>query len=334
MQRNTLLIFGSSLVVGVSVLILLVNFVSPKRISQIDPIIPQGGSQAHSLQVVASFFPYAEFARGVTGEHAQVTTLVPAGVEPHDFEPTPRDIEALYQADIVILNGAGIDAWAEKLSPELTKRGIRVLRMIDELSSLENLEKNIPSESNMSEQSSVQQGKMQDSHFWLDPVLAEIQVEKIAGALSSLDPAYREIYESNAEKYQQRLRDLDREYEQGLLQCRIRSVVTSHNAFAYLAKRYALEVIPIAELSPHAEPSPKRLIEIVNLVREKQVKYIFFETLASPRLAETLAREAGIQTLVFHSIEGGMLGENGVPETYFSLMSENLTHLRTALECL
>lgn len=116
--------------------------------------------------------------------------------------------------------------------------------------------------------------------------------------------------------------------------CRLRTVVTAHNAFTYLAKRYTLEVVSIAGLSPHTEPSPGRLAEITRLVRERGIRYIFFETLSSPELSETLAREAGVGTLVFNPIEGGMIGEDGLPETYLGLMRQNLIHLRRALECL
>ena len=115
----------------------------------------------NSLRVVASFFPYAEFARGVAGEDASIVTLVPSGVEPHDFEPTPRDIEKLYRADVVIINGAGIDAWAEKLIPEITKRGVRVLRMSDNLH-LPSIQ-DAPSDGS----SEVSQESALDPHFWL-----------------------------------------------------------------------------------------------------------------------------------------------------------------------
>ena len=282
----------------------------------------------NSLRVVASFFPYAEFARGVAGEDASIVTLVPSGVEPHDFEPTPRDIEKLYRADVVIINGAGIDALAEKLIPEITKRGVRVLRMSDNLH-LPSIQ-DAPSDGS----SEVSQESALDPHFWLDPVLAEIQVKKIMEVFLEIDPAHQEQYKSRGMAIIQELQLLDQEYTSGLQNCHLRSVVTAHDAFTYLAKRYSLDVISIAGLSPNAEPSPKRLIEITQLVREQNIKYIFFETLSSPKLSETLARESGIGTLVFNPIESGMIREDGHTETYFSLMRENLAHLRIALECL
>jgi zinc transport system substrate-binding protein len=288
------------------------------------------------LRVVASFFPYAEFARGVAGGDASITTLVPSGVEPHDFEPTPRDIEKLYQADVVIINGAGIDAWADKLSPELIKRGVRVVRMSDTLNLLPGQDDEHQNESlvALEEDKHEHDESAFDPHFWLDPVLAEIQVNRIKEVFKEVDPANQVQYEARWAVTTQELRSLDQEYTSGLSQCRLRSVVTAHDAFTYLAKRYTLEVISIAGLSPNTEPSPKRLVEIANVVRERNIGYIFFETLSSPKLSQTLARETGVETLVFNPIEGGMMDENGVSETYFSLMRQNLNHLRIALECL
>ncbi len=288
------------------------------------------------LRVVASFFPYAEFARGVAGGDVSVTTLVPSGVEPHDFEPTPRDIEKLYQADVVIINGAGIDAWAEKLSPELIKRGVRVVRMSDTVDLLPGQDDEHQNESLGALEGDRHEHDESafDPHFWLDPVLAEIQVNRIKEVFIEVDPVNQAQYEARWAVTAQELRSLNQEYTSGLHQCRLRSVVTAHDAFTYLAKRYTLEVISIAGLSPNTEPSPKRLVEIASVVRERNIRYIFFETLSSPKLSQTLARETGVETLVFNPIEGGMMDENGVPETYFSLMRQNLHHLRIALECL
>ncbi|MBP7811534.1 MAG: zinc ABC transporter substrate-binding protein [Candidatus Moranbacteria bacterium] len=288
----------------------------------------------HPLQVVASFFPYAEFARAVAGGSALVTTLVPSGVEPHDFEPTPRDMEKLYQADVVILNGAGIDAWAEKLMPELERRGVRIVRMVDFMDPLSAHKESRESEISDGDEYDDHEESGLDPHFWLDPVLAEIQIQRIEEAFSEVNPAHQAQYESRREEVIEALHALDQEYVSGLRTCRLRTVVTAHDAFTYLAKRYTLEVVSIAGLSPNAEPSPGRLVEITRLVRERDIRYIFFETLSSPKLSETLAREAGIGTLVFNPIEGGMIREDGSSETYFNLMRQNLTQLRTALECL
>lgn len=278
--------------------------------------VPTTLPRERHLQVVASFFPYAEFARAVASDIADVSELVPAGVEPHDFEPTPRDIEKLYKADIVIINGAGIDAWAEKLTPALERQGVRVVRMADGMSLL-------PGEEGQT-----------DPHFWLDPVLAQDQVRRISEAFIEKDSSHADEYRVRSQEYMEELAKVDQAYRDGLSQCRLQSIVTSHDAFTYLAKRYTLEVISIAGLSPSAEPSPKHLAEIARSAEEHHIRYIFFETLASPKLAETLAREVGAQTLVFNPIEGSIPRSDGSRASYIDLMTENLNNLRTALECL
>ncbi len=299
-----------------------------------DTNAPESIESRHSLRVVASFFPYAEFAQAVVGSDGSVTTVVPAGVEPHDFEPTPRDIESLYQADVVIINGAGIDMWAEKLIPALNARGVRVLRMSDTVALLPSTGMGHAHESKEEheEEGHEEEGE-NDPHFWLDPVLAQAQVESIASALSEVDPSKSAGFKARAAAFVRELAELDRSYREGLGACPLQSVVTSHDAFGYLAKRYTLEVISIAGLSPNAEPSPRRLSEIVEMVRERDIQYIFFEALSSPKLAETVAREVGIQTLPFNPIEGGIIRADGTAETYMGLMRENLNHLQTALAC-
>lgn len=277
--------------------------------------VPEDGR----LRVVVSFFPYGEFARAVVGDLATVSELVPAGVEPHDFEPTPRDIERMYRADIVIINGAGIDAWAEKVARELPERGVRVIRMADGIELL--------SAGEESDNHSA------DPHFWLDPILAQDQVRTIAQIISERDEQHRDFYQARAEVFTLELDRLDREYQDGLHQCRLRTIVSSHDAFAYLAKRYLLETVSIAGLSPDAEPSSQRLAEIARETSRLGVKFIFFETLSSPKLAETLAGELGIGTLVFDPIEGAPVVD-GARATYTELMRSNLRNLEVALECL
>ena len=288
--------------------------------------------QDDRLQIVVSFFPYGEFVRAVVGDRATVSELVPSGVEPHDFEPTPRDIERMYRADIVIINGAGIDAWAEKVARELPERGVRVIRMADgiELLSASEEEHEEENQEISHEESEIHSA---DPHFWLDPVLAQSQVRTIARVVGEQDGQYRDFYQARAEVFALELGRLDQEYQTGLSQCRLRTIVTSHDAFAYLAKRYLLETVSIAGLSPDAEPSSQRLAEIARETSRLGVKFIFFETLSSPKLAQTLAGELGISTLVFDPIEGSPVVD-GARATYTELMRSNLRNLEVALECL
>ena len=285
--------------------------------------------QDNRIQIVVSFFPYGEFARAVAGDLATVSELVPSGVEPHDFEPTPRDIERMYRADIVIINGAGIDVWAEKVARELPEHGVRVVRMAE---SVELLPGRVE-DHEAAPQDGSEEERMNDPHFWLDPILAQDQVRTIAQVIGEVDGGHRDFYRARAEVFIGELGQLDREYQDGLGQCRLRTIVTSHDAFTYLAKRYQLETVSISGLSPEAEPSSQRLAEIARETSRLGVKFIFFETLSSPKLAETLAGELGIGTLVFDPIEGSPVVD-GVRATYTGLMRSNLRNLEAALECL
>jgi zinc transport system substrate-binding protein len=284
------------------------------------------------LPVVASFYPLYEFARRVGGERVEVTTLVPPGVEPHDWEPSPRDVARLYQARLFVYNGAGLEPWVEKLlggaPPSLVAVNVTEkipLRAVD-----------LPRHHGHHEEKArgpAPAGRESDPHVWLDPVLAQSQVEAIRAALSRTDPAHAPAYDANARSLVAALAMLHRQYEQGLADCARREFVTSHAAFGYLATRYRLTMIPIMGVAPEAEPSPAELARIARTVRRHGIRYVFFETLVSPKLAETLAREVGARTLVLNPVEGVTAEEAAAGKDYLTLMRENLANLRTGLEC-
>jgi zinc transport system substrate-binding protein len=176
-------------------------------------------------------------------------------------------------------------------------------------------------------------GGVTDPHLWLDPTLARIQVQAIAGGLEQADPAGRAVYAENARAFIARLDALDVEFAAGLADCARREVVTSHAAFAYLAHRYRLIQVPVMGISPEAEPSPADLAAIVRTARRLKVTHVFYETLVSPRLAETLSREIGATPLPLDPIEGVTPAEAAAGTGYLELMRTNLANLRTALRC-
>jgi zinc transport system substrate-binding protein len=157
-------------------------------------------------------------------------------------------------------------------------------------------------------------------------------VKEIRDAYVRVDPANQVVYDANAVSYTARLEALHNEFEAGLAGYSNRKMVTSHNAFGYLARRYRLENIFISGITPEAEPSPQKLAEISRLVREQGIKYVFFETLVSPALAETVAREAGARTLVLNPLEGLTDQQIASGENYISVMRDNLANLKTALD--
>jgi zinc transport system substrate-binding protein len=274
-------------------------------------------SQSKSkLKLTASFYPLAEFAHRVGQEHVEVLNLTAPGAEPHDFDPSPQDFVQLENSQVFVYNGAGLEIWLDKLSPEIKQKVIMV---------------------NASEGVSLLPGSEEDQkldpHVWLDPVSASQEVTNITEALSSADPSHKDFYQKNATDYLKQLSDLDAQFRTGLAECQSRNIVTSHNAFQYLAQRYNLNVLSLSGLSPDEEPTPKKLAEVVEFVKQHQVKYIFFETLVSPKLSETIAQETGAKTIAFNPLEGLTEDEIAQGKNYISVQRDNLVALRTALEC-
>jgi zinc transport system substrate-binding protein len=241
--------------------------------------------------VVAAFYPIAYAAGRIAGPHYDVENLTPPGVEPHDLELSPRTVARIETADIVLYLGQGFQPAVEKAAA--AGSGVRV-----------DLLAGLPLHG-------------VDPHVWLDPPLFARVVRRIAATLHR--PATSLLTD---------LRGLDARYRRGLRNCARHEIVTSHEAFGYLAQRYGLQQIAITGITPESEPSPQRLATVVGLVRRTHATTIFFERLVSPRLATTVAREAGARTAVLDPIEGAEPGES-----YLMLMRKNLIALRRALGC-
>jgi zinc transport system substrate-binding protein len=259
------------------------------------------GSGSHGqTKVVAAFYPLAFAAQQVGGRRVDVVNLTPAGAEPHDLEVSPRDIAEVRSADLVLLLGHGFQPQLE----DAAGSSDNVLRLLDA--------------------PGLDRFANGDPHVWLDPLRYALIVRRIGRALRA---------EHAAQRLVRRLHRLDREYRGGLRNCARREIVTSHEAFAYLAQRYGLRQIAITGLTPEAEPKPQDLRHVVDLVRRTHATTVFFETLVSPRIAETVARETGAKTAVLNPIEGLTPEEARRGDDYFILMRSNLAQLRTALGC-
>jgi zinc transport system substrate-binding protein len=259
-----------------------------------------GAAGAGIKQVVAAFYPLAFAAAEIGGAGVDVKNLTPPGAEPHDLEVSPRDVADVRDADLVLLLGHGFQPQLE----DAVGDGDNVVRLLDT--------------------PGLEVHSNNDPHVWLDPVRYAKVVDRIGQELGE---------QSAANDLKRRLMDLDSEFRAGLADCERNEIVTSHEAFAYLAERYALEQVAITGLSPEAEPEPGRLQDVVNLVRARGVTTIYFETLVSPRIAETVARETGAKTAVLNPIEGLTEEQAANGEDYFSLMRMNLAALRAGLGC-
>jgi zinc transport system substrate-binding protein len=289
--------------------------------------------------VVASFYTLAEFARQVAGDRAEVVALVPTGVEPHDWEPSPRDLVTIEKAAVLVYNGAGFDAGVERIARNVPPKTV----VVEATAGLPLVLADHPADghddahghrhSTDKRARGDRSAAQQDPHVWLDPRLAKAQVDAIRGGLAKADPTNAEHYATRAAGYMARLGALDEAFGRGLAQCRRREIVVSHAAFTYLAHRYKLLQVPVMGLAPQAEPSPARLAQIVRQVRRLKAEVIFSETLVNQRLAETLAREVGARTLVLNPVEGLTDEEARAGKDYVSVMEENLRSLRDGLGC-
>jgi zinc transport system substrate-binding protein len=275
------------------------------------------GGTDDRLPVVAAFYPLYEAAERVGGATVRVSNLTPAGSEPHDLELSSDQVDRIEDAAVVLYLGRGFQPALEKAAERA--KGTKV----DVLAGLGNLRPG----------GSGDDALEVDPHVWLDPIQQKAIVGQVTAALATADPANRSAYEANGAAYSRELDELDVAFTRGLAQCQRRVLVTAHAAFGYLAGRYGLTQEAIAGLEPESEPSPQRLADLTAKVRASGTTTIFYETLVSPKVAESLAREAGVGTAVLDPLEGLTEKEQKAGRTYVPAMRENLEAIRTALGC-
>lgn len=259
------------------------------------------GAGDGAVRVVAAFYPLAEAARQVGGAVVAVDDLTPAGVEPHDLEMTPGQVDAIEDADVVLYVGGGFQPAVEEVAERQGEAAVDVRPA----------------------------GGEDDPHFWLDPAAFGDAVERIGDALARVRPADRTAFERRAARFGDELTALDGDIRAALTTCERRTIVTSHDAFGQLAARYDLQQEAIAGLSPESEPDADRLAELADLVARTGVTTVFSEPGVSPRVGRTLAREAGVEVAVLDPLETAPRGGRD----YVTVMRENAAALAEALGC-
>ncbi|MBW7458803.1 metal ABC transporter substrate-binding protein [Paenibacillus sepulcri] len=277
------------------------------------------------LKIVASFYPMVEFSKQVAGDHADVVGLIPSGTEPHDWEPSAKDMVQVQEADVFVYNGI-VEGWADDAISSTTNDKRIVVEASKGLALMEGT-----AEEEEGEEAPADAGPVLDPHVWLDPALAQKEVAAIQAALIQADPANEADYTKNGEAYLAKLQELDDAYKTGLANTKRKGFVTQHAAFGYMAKEYGITQIPIAGLSPEEEPSPEKMAEIVEFAKQNEVKTIFFETLVDPKVAQTIADEIGAKTDVLNPLEGLTEEEISKNLDYIAVMKSNLEGLEKAL---
>ena len=273
------------------------------------------------IDVLASFYPLQYVVQQVGGEFVSVSNLTPAGAEPHDVELTADDTARIQDAALLVYLSGFAPAVDDAISStDATDRALDVspaARLDQTYSPIDEGEQTDETKA--------------DPHFWLDPTRLADVADAVAARLSAIDAAGAATFEANAATLRDRLTELDGEYREGLASCANTNIVTSHNAFGYLADRYGLTQVGITGLAPDAEPSPQALADVTDFVRDNDVTTIYYETLVSPAIAETVASETGAQTAVLDPIEG--LTSDSVGSDYFEVMRSNLSTLRSGQGC-
>ncbi|OCT13512.1 zinc ABC transporter substrate-binding protein [Paenibacillus pectinilyticus] len=292
----------------------------------------QTASSDGKLNVVTTFYPMYEFTKQVAGDHANVIALIPPGAEPHDWEPSAKDMKKIKEANVFVYNGI-VEGWAETA----LKSAANTKRIVVEASKDIHLMEGLPEEEDdhkvdeSKDHKEADGSKIMDPHVWLDPVLAQKEVESIVNGLTQTDPVHQEDYRKNADVFIGKLKALDDSYRTALKNVKRKAFVTQHAAFGYLAKEYGLTQVPIAGLSPEEEPAPDKMADIIQFAKTNQVKTIFFETLVDPKVAKTIANEINAKTDVLNPIEGLTDEDKKNNLDYIGVMSNNLDALKKAL---
>ncbi|QGQ19034.1 zinc ABC transporter substrate-binding protein [Cellulomonas sp. JZ18] len=301
-----------------------------------------GAAGEDGVQVLASFYPLQFVAEQVGGDRVEVSSMTPPSAEPHDLELSPAQVAEVSAADLVVYQSgfqAAVDEAVDQSQPAHVVDATAAAGIgeggahaegapsgDDEHAEDEHAEEEHGEEEHGEDGHQHSSG---DPHFWLDPTLMPAVADAVADALAEVDPDGADTYRANAAALDERFAALDEAYATGLAACERDVIVTSHEAFGYLAERYGLEQVGISGVDPEAEPSPARLREVGDVVRTNGVTTIFFETLVSPKVAETLATDLGIETAVLDPLEG-LADED---EDYFTVAEQNLDALRVALSC-
>ncbi len=276
------------------------------------------------LQIVTTFYPMYYFTQKVAGSSANVELLIPNGAEPHDWEPTAKDMAKIQDADIFIYNSRYFESWTEKVLKSINDPNLTVVEAskgIELMNALESEEKD-----------HSDHASSKDPHVWLSPVLAQQEVDTIAKEIEKLDPNNKNQYEKNAEYFKSQLADLDHLYKETIDKAKNKEFVTQHAAFGYLAKQYGLTQIPIAGLSPDVEPALGKLKELAEVTKKKNVKVIYFEGLTSSKVAQTLANEIGAKTEVLNPLEGLTKEEQEKGLDFIDVMKNNLEALKLSIQ--
>ena len=290
-------------------------------------------SEPRRLSIVATLFPLYDFTKEIVGDNADVTLLLPPGVEAHSFEPKPGDMITINNAGIFLYTGAYMEPWVEKILQAADNKKLIVIDTSKGVTLRKSMAGHSEEDHGQNVQTHNEHGAY-DPHIWLDFANAQKMVDSILEGLTRQDPPNKDFYAQNAAAYKTKLQVLDEKFKNTLSGCKKDTFVHGgHFAFNYLASRYNLNYISAYGGSPNAEPTPGKIIELKKFILEHAVKYIYYEELITPRIANILHKETGTKLLKLNGAHN--IGKDDLKQgkTFIGLMEENLTNLKAGLEC-
>ncbi|MGK0552754.1 metal ABC transporter substrate-binding protein [Enterococcus faecalis] len=287
-------------------------------------------SKKSGIKVMTTFYPMYDFAKNVVGDEGTVEMLIPAGSEPHDYEPSAKDLAKLTDADVFVYNSKAMETWVPNALENLDKKKVSVVEASQSIQLVDRADEEQGHEDTDAHDGHNHDHEL-DPHVWLDPVLAQKEVEAIRDALVKKYPDKKATFQTNADKYITKLKELDEAYKTAFANAKNRAFVTQHAAFGYLAKQYHLIQEPIAGISPDQEPSPSRLAELKKYITANGVSVIYFESTASSKVAKTLASETNVELAVLNPLESLTKKEQSAGKDYLSVMKDNLAALKKSI---
>jgi zinc transport system substrate-binding protein len=289
---------------------------------------------SNKLQVITTLFPTYDFARSIGGQKAEVSMLLPPGMEPHSFEPKPNDIIRISKAGLFIYTNRYMEPWAETLIKGIDRRKVRVVDAGQGVSYLPTSAEDSHAHSGHDNHEDERHAGGMDPHIWLDFGNAAMMADTILAGFVAADPANADYYRNNAATLTAQLSALDQRYRTGLQECATRTFLHGgHFTFGYLARRYVLEYRSLSGVSSESEPSVTKMAAMVRQIKSSGVRYLFTEELLSPRLSETLAGETGVGVLKLHGAHNLGREDFQLGTTFIGLMDQNLANLRRGLAC-
>lgn len=273
-------------------------------------------SDESALKVYVTFNAMKEFVTAVGKDKVEVATIIPDGMEPHDFEPKAQDIAGLSSAKIFVYSGLGMEAWAEEAIKAADNTDLIIVEASKGADVIEN-----------TDQEEIEEHGQYDPHIWLSLKGAESEVKNIKDALVQADPSNKDYYEANCDDFISQLEDLYNEYNEKFQSVEKKSFVTGHAAFGYLCRDFGLEQNSVEDTFAEGEPSAQQLTELVEYCKENDVSTIFAEEMASQEVSQTLADEVGAKVDTIYTIES-----NEDDMTYLERMSDNLAKIYESLK--